>query len=47
MILHKSTKTIVVSPDGDTDFFDFVAGVLQGNPSVLFISNKRTHYERQ
>ena len=30
MILYKNTKVKVRSPDEDTDFFDIVAGVLQG-----------------
>ena len=30
MMLYKNTKVKVCSPDGDTDFFDIVAGVLQG-----------------
>ena len=37
MILYKNTKLKVRSPDGDIDFFDIVAGVLQGDtfaPSV-------------
>ena len=25
MLLHKEKKTVVRSPDGDTDFFEFVA----------------------
>ena len=29
MILYKNTKVKIPSPDGDTDFFDIVAGVLQ------------------
>ena len=29
MMLYKNTKIKVRSPDGDTDFFDIVAGVLQ------------------
>ena len=33
-ILYKNTKVKVRSPDGDTDYFDIVAGVLQG---YLFI----------
>ena len=28
MMLYKNTKIIVYSPDGDTNFFDIVAGVL-------------------
>ena len=31
MILYRNTKVKVRSPDGDTDYFDIVAGVLQGN----------------
>ena len=31
MMLYKNTKTKVGSPDGDTHFFDIVAGVLQGD----------------
>ena len=29
MMLYKNTKVKVHSPDGDTDYFDIVAGVLQ------------------
>ena len=29
MILYKNTKVEVRSPDGDTDYFDILAGVLQ------------------
>ena len=31
MMPHKNTKVKVRYPDGDTDYFDIVAGVLQGN----------------
>ena len=31
MILCRNTKVKVRSPDGDTDYFDIVAGVLQGD----------------
>ena len=31
MILYKNTKVKVRFPDGDTDYFDIVAGVLQGD----------------
>ena len=31
MMLYKNTKVKVHSPDGDTDYFDFGAGVLQGD----------------
>ena len=30
MILYRNTKVKVRSPDGDTEYFDIVAGVLQG-----------------
>ena len=30
MILYKNIKVKVRSPDGDTEYFDIVAGVLQG-----------------
>ena len=31
MILYRNTKEKVRSPDGDTDYFNIVAGVLQGD----------------
>ena len=31
MILYKNTKVKVRSPDGDTEYFDIIAGVLQGD----------------
>ena len=31
MILYRNTKVKVHSPDGDADYFDIVAGVLQGD----------------
>ena len=40
MILYWNTKVKVRSPDGDTDYFDIVAGVLQGDtlaPYLLII----------
>ena len=39
IMLYKNTKVKVRSPDGDTDFFDIVTGVLQGDTlaSYLFI----------
>ena len=39
MILYRNTKVKVRSPDGDTEYFDIVAGVLQGDTlaSYLFI----------
>ncbi len=38
MILYRNTKVKVRSPDGDTDFFDIVAVIQQGNtqPAYLF-----------
>ena len=39
-ILHRSIKVKVRSPDGDTEYFDIVAGVLQGDtlaPSLFII----------
>ena len=32
-ILYRNTKVKVRSPDGDTEYFDIVAGVLQGDTS--------------
>ena len=40
MILYRNTKVKVRSPDGDTEYFDIVAGVLQGDtlaPYLLII----------
>ena len=34
MMLYKNTKVNVCSPDGDIDYFDMVAGVLQGDTLV-------------
>ena len=31
MILYRNTKVKVCSLDGDTDYFDIVAGILQGD----------------
>ena len=38
-ILYRNTKVKVRSPDGDIEYFDIVAGVLQGDTlaSYLFI----------
>ena len=41
MMLNRNTKVKVSSPDGDTDYFDTVAGVLQGDtlaPYLFIIS---------
>ena len=35
-MLYKNTKVKVCSPDGDTGYFDIVAGVLQGNTLALY-----------
>ena len=37
MILYRNTKSMVRSPDGDTEFFDILAGVLQGDTLVPFL----------
>ena len=36
MMLYKNKKPMVRSLDGDKDFFDFVAGVLQGDTLALY-----------
>ena len=36
MMLYRNTKAKVRSPDGDTDYFDIVAGVLQGDTLALY-----------
>ena len=37
MMLYKNMKVKVLSADGDTDFFDIVAGVLQGATLALYL----------
>ena len=37
MMPYKNTKVKVPSPDGDTDYFDIVAGVLQGDTLALYL----------
>ena len=37
MILYRNTKVIVRSPDGDTEHFDIVAGVLQGDTLAPYL----------
>ena len=37
MMLYKNTEVKVRSPDGDTDFFDIVAGVLQGDTLAPYL----------
>ena len=36
-ILYQHTEAQVISPDGDTDFFEMVAGVLQGDTLAPFL----------
>ena len=44
-ILYRNTKVKVRSPDGDSDYFDIAAGVLQGDTLApyLFIIFSRLH----
>ena len=37
MMLYRSTKVKVRSPDGDIDYFDIVAGVLQGDTLAPYL----------
>ena len=37
MILYRNTNVKVRSPDGDTEYFDIVAGVLQGNTLAPYL----------
>ena len=37
MMLYRNTKEKVCSPDGDTDYFDIVAGVPQGDTLALYL----------
>ena len=37
MMFYWNTKVKVRSPDGDTDYFDIVAGVLQGDTIVPYL----------
>ena len=37
MMLYKNMKVKVHSPDGDTDFFDIVAGVLQEDTLAWYL----------
>ena len=37
MMLHKNTKLNVPFPDGDKDYFDIVAGVLQGDTLAPYL----------
>ena len=38
-ILCRNTKVKVRSPDGDTEYFDIVAGVLQGDTLAQYLFN--------
>ena len=37
MVLYRNTKVKVRSPDGDTEYFDIVAGVLQGDTLAPYL----------
>ena len=37
MILYRNTKVKLRSPDGNTDYFDIVAGVLQGDTLTPYL----------
>ena len=37
MILYRNTKVKVRSPDGDTEYFDIVAGILQGDTLAPYL----------
>ena len=37
MMLYKNMKVKVFSPDGDTDYFDIVTGVLQGDTFAPYV----------
>ncbi len=37
MILYRNTKVKVRSPDGDTEYFDIVAGVLRGDTLAPYL----------
>ena len=37
MILYRNTKVKVRSPDGDTEYFDIVAGVQEGDMLVPYL----------
>ena len=43
-ILYRITKVKVRSPDGDTDYFDIVAGVLQGDTQAPYLFIIRLDY---
>ena len=37
MVIYKNTQAFVRSPDGDTEFFDIIAGVLQGDALATYL----------
>ena len=37
MMLYRNTKVNVRSPDRDTDYFDIIAGVLQGDTLAIYL----------
>ena len=37
MMLYKNMKVMIRSPGGDTNFFDIVAGVLQGDTPAPYL----------
>ena len=37
MILYRNTKEKVRSPEGNTDYFDIVAGIQQGDPLAPYL----------
>ena len=37
MMLYKNTKAMVRSPDGDANFFDIVAEILQSDTLALYM----------
>ena len=37
MMLYENTKSMVRSPDGDTEFFDIISGVLQGDTLAPYL----------
>ena len=44
MMLYKNTKLKVLSLDGDTDFFDIVTGVLEGDTLTPYLFNICLNY---
>ena len=43
-MLYRNTKAKVRSPDGDTDYFGIVAGVLQGDTLTLYLFSIYLYY---